>query len=338
MDKLLNDLIHAHGVSGSEEDVREIIMHAIKDHVTGMQIDKMGNLLAIRKGTKPMVMLAAHMDEIGLVSKSISETGRIYFSPVGGIDPLTLIGQRVHLKHGKDGRDVLHGIITTEELVDGNDIYDKTRFSDMFIDTGLGKADLLKKGVNVGIFIDLEQDCGVLGKDNIIYGKSLDDRLGCYILLEVARRLKGKNCEIAFVFTVQEEIGLYGAVTSAYELNPDWAIVVDVVNTYEAKGLRKLGAGPCLTIKDSLMITNKNLNRWITDIAKKKNIPLQNDVSDLGTTDALNISISKGGVPVTVLGVAVKNIHSTAGIADLNDVECAIELLVHLLENPIKKA
>ncbi len=334
IDKLLKDLIHAHGVSGAEEDVRAVIKEAIKGHVSELDTDKMGNLIAIRKGPKPKVMLAAHMDEIGLVVKSISEGGRMHFSPVGGIDPLTLAGQRVHIKLGKD---VMHGIITTEELVDGNDITEKPKLSDMFIDCGLDRQELAKKGLHVGTFVDLEQDSGHLGKENIIYGKALDDRLGCYILLEVARRLRAKACEVAFVFTVQEEIGLYGAVTSTYELNPDWAIVVDVINTYEARELRMIGKGPTLTIKDSLMITNKALNTWILETAKKKNIPVQIDVSDVGTTDALNISISKGGVPSTVLGVAVKNLHSTSGIADLKDVENCIELMVELLRNPLKE-
>ena len=333
IDKLLKDLIHAHGVSGSEEDVRAVIKEAIKGHVSEMDTDKMGNLIAIKKGPKPKIMLAAHMDEIGLVVKSVSDSGRMSFSPVGGIDPLTLVGQRVHIKAG---RDVMHGVISTEELTDGNDIEEKPRISGMFVDTGLDRKELDKKGVRVGTFIDLEQDSGPLGKDNIIYGKALDDRIGCYILLEVARRLKAKSCEIAFVFTVQEEIGLYGAVTSAYELNPDWAIVVDVINTYESKDVRRIGKGPCLTIKDSLMITNKCLNSWIEETAKKKDIPIQLDVTDVGTTDALNISISKGGVPSTVLGVCIKNIHSTAGIADLKDVEACIELLVELLRNPLK--
>jgi len=338
MDKILNDLIHAHGVSGSEEDVRDIIEKEIKPHVSSIQIDKMGNLIAIKKGPKPSVMLAAHMDEIGLVVKSIGDEGRMHFSAVGGIDPATLLGQRVHVKHGSDGRDVLHGVITNEELIDGNDVSRKIKISDLFIDTGLNKEELAKRGVHVGTFVDLEQDSGVLGRDNIIYGKSLDDRLGCYILLEVAKRLRGKTSEIAFVFTVQEEIGLYGAITSAYELNPDWAIAVDVMNTYESKDLRKIGKGPCLTIKDSLMITNKAMNKWILETAQENKIPIQFDVSDLGTTDALNISISKGGVPATVIGVAIKNIHSTASICDLEDVEQAILLIVELLKNPLKKA
>ena len=333
MDKLLKDLIHAHAVSGSEEEVRRIVMENIKPHVTSVDVDKMGNLIAIRKGGRPKVMLAAHMDEVGLVVKSVEESGRMHFTTLGSIDPLTIIAQRVHIKHDKG---VVHGIITTPELVDGNEVYEKTRISDLFIETGLSKQELGKLGITVGTFVDLEQDSGHLGKESVIYGKSLDDRLGCYILLEVASRLKAKTCELTFVFTVQEEIGLYGAITSAYELNPDYALVIDTMNSYESRGLRLIGSGPCLTIKDSLMITNKRLNKWITDVARKRNIPLQMDVSDLGTTDALNISISKGGVPVTVIGIAVKNIHSTAGIVDLNDVEAAIELIIELLKDPLK--
>lgn len=332
MDQLLRDLIHAHGVSGHEGPVREIIEKNIKKYVSEVDVDKMGNLIALKKGKKPRIMLAAHMDEVGLIVKSISSDGRIRFTEIGSIDPLTLVGQRAHIQTENE---VVHGVISTQEMTDGNIIIEKLpQMTDMFIDTGLDKQELEARGITIGNFIDLDQESGVLGNNDTIYGKALDDRIGCYVLIEVAKKLKKNACEIAFVFTVQEEVGLYGAMTSAYELDPDWAIAVDVTNTYESKNLRELGKGPTVTIKDAELIGNPVVNKWIKDAAKRKKIPIQLDVSDMGTTDALNISISKGGVPTASMGVPIKNIHSTVGMASLKDINHLIEVLVELLQKP----
>ena len=182
-----------------------------------------------------------------MIIKSISGDGKIKFTNVGGIDPLTVLGQRAHIQAGED---VIHGVITTMDMIDGNLIEIMPTTNDMFIDTGLTREELQEKGVDIGTFIDLDQESGRLGNKDVIYGKALDDRIGCYALIEVAKRIK-KTCEVAFVFTVQEEIGLYGAVTSAYELSPDMAIAVDVINSYDGRGLRSIGCGPTYTIKDA---------------------------------------------------------------------------------------
>ena len=142
--------------------------------------------------------------------------------------------------------------------------------------------------------------------------------------------------EIFFVFTVQEEVGLYGAKTSSYTIDPDWAIAVDVTDCNDRlpNASKELGGGPTLTIKDEEMISNPSIDDKILEIAKKKKIPIQPDVSDAGTTDAINIAISKGGVPSTVIGVAVRNLHTTTGLAHLDDIDNAITLLTELLKNP----
>ncbi|MBI4896520.1 MAG: M20/M25/M40 family metallo-hydrolase [Candidatus Aenigmarchaeota archaeon] len=331
--KLLFDLMNAKSVSGDESHVRTIIEQQIKKHVDTISVDQSGNLIGIKRGKQPKVMLAAHMDEIGLIVKSIDGDGKIRISMLGGIELLTLIGQRVHIETNKKK---IHGIISTAAMNDGNLMDTFPTREDLFIDTGLTRKELLSYGINVGTFISLEQYNSFLGSKDLIYGKALDDRIGCYVLIELCKKLRTAKNELYFVFTVQEEVGLYGARTSAFNINPDWAVAVDVTNTYEAKQLRLVGKGPSLTVKDAEMIGNPCLNRWITDIAKKLKIPIQPDVSDLGTSDALTISISRGGIPTAMIGVPVRNIHSTIGIASLKDIDNLIRILYALLKDPPK--
>jgi len=330
---LLEKLTNIFGVSGNEENIREMIKDEIKNYVDEVSVDKLGNLIARKKGEAPKVMLAAHMDEIGLVIKSIERGGKIYCSPVGGIEAITLLGERVHIETKKG---IIHGIITTREISDGIYTTKLPKMENLIVDTGLSKRGLKRMDVEVGTYLSLEQEPCFLGSENIICGKALDNRIGCYVLIELAKRLKKIKNEIYYVFTVQEEMGLFGAITSAYIVEPEWALAVDVSETCDSTGeiTKTIGKGPCLTIKDADMIANKCLNDWIRNIAKKKKIPLQLDVSDLGTTDAVSISISRGGVPSSVVSVPVRNLHTATAVAHKKDIENTIKLLEELLKNP----
>ena len=334
IDPLLKKLMEYYGISGSEDEIRHIIVNEVEKYVDEVKVDKLGNVVAHKKGKKPRVMLAAHMDEVGLIVKSIDEKGRIEISEVGGIEPLSIIGQRVHIKIGLKRGQRIHGVVTTPEIIDGQYVDKLPRFEDLFVDTGLSKEQITKLGIRVGTLMLLEQETKTLGNTDLIFGKAVDDRLGCYILLKLAKLMKNSKYDTYFVFTVQEEVGLYGAKTSAYEISPDWAIAVDVINTDEGSGARLVGNGPCVTVKDAAFLGNRCLNSQLEHISKKHKIPVQWDVSDNGTTDALSISLAKGGVPATVVGLAVKNIHSTVGIASMKDVDNAVRLLNELLKNP----
>jgi len=329
---LLEKLINTFSVSGNEEAVRNVIIEEIKNHVDDVFIDKLGNLIAHKKGERPKIMLAAHMDEIGLMAKGIEGRGRITFSPIGGVDPVMLLGERVHIETPKG---IIHGVITCKEVNDGRILERIPRLNDLFVDTGLNKTDLKKLGIEIGTFMALERDLYYLGSDKIICGKAFDDRIGCYILIELAKRLK-ETCknEIYYVFTIQEEIGLVGALTSTYIVEPDWAIVVDVTETEDATGevTKTISRGPCLTIKDAEIIGNEVLNKHIMEIAKKNKIHIQRDVTEEGTTDAASISVTKGGVPCTVLGVCIRNLHTATSVADRRDIEKSIKILEELLK------
>jgi len=334
---LLQKLINAHGISGKEMDVRGIISSEIKKYVDTVRVDKVGNLIAHKKGKGPTVMFVAHMDEVGLIVSKIeddtygkSEDGKIYFRPIGGVEPFTLITQKVAI----DGK--VAGVITTKEMSEGAAIESVPTIDDVYVDTGLTKKELEKKGIEIGSYISFE-DCGycTLGSSNVISGKAIDDRAGCYMLLELAKRLKRYKTNIYYVFTVQEELGLHGAKISTYEVDPDWAIVVDVTDS-NGKTMRT-GEGPYITIKDADMIGNHCINGWLKDVAKKNKIPLQLSVSEFGTTDALKISFSKGGIPTSVVGISVKNLHTSIGMADVRDINNCIRLLELLHKSPPNK-
>lgn len=333
---LLEELLNAFGVSGSEENVRKIILREIKKYFDKIYVDKLGNLIAYKKGKRPKVMLASHMDEIGLIVKNVDPFGRIYFSTIGGIEPLSLLGQRVSVDTTKG---LVYGVITFNDLSNAFEISNpQMKLSDLFIDTGLTQKDLVRIGVRTGDYIFFKRKTINLGSKNILSSKALDDRVGCYILIQLAKKLKSIKNETYFVFTVQEEMGLYGAKTSAYSIDPDWAIAVDVTNAddFAPDSTIRMSHGPCLTIKDAEMLSNRNIDNWIRDLSKKHKIPLQLDVSDFGTTDALNISVTKEGVPSTSINVPVRNLHTTIGMVDRSDIEKTIRLLELLLKNPPK--
>ena len=334
-EKLLFEMLNAPGVSGNEKVIRDLIYKEIKKHVDEIRIDKMGNLIARKKGKKPRVMLAAHLDEIGLIIKKITSKGHIYISPLGGIEPLNLLGQRVQIET-KSKKSAVYGIITTKDLQESIEIEELPLMDEIYVDTGLTKKELEKLGARVGSYAVPIQTATHLGSKNIISGKALDDRLGCYILVDLIKRLKKTKNDIYFVFTVQEEVGLYGAKTSAFQIEPDWGIAVDVTSARdnEKDSSNMIGKGPCVTVKDADMVANRGINDWLSKIAKKKKIKLQWEVSDAGTTDAMRISVSRGGVPSTVVGPAIRNIHSSVEIAHLKDIEDTINLIADLLKNP----
>lgn len=331
--KLLEKLINTSGVSGHEEPVRKLIEREIRGCVDELLVDDLGNLIAHKKGSPPKAMLAAHMDEVGLMAKRIDKRGLIYCSGIGNVHVVPFIGQTVRIETKKG---FLRGVITTKELSAGKELKKVPSIEEVVVDTGLGKKELEKRAVRVGDYLPLEQECEFLGSGDIISGKALDDRIGCFILIEVARRLRRVENEIFFVFTVQEEIGLYGAKTSAFRVEPDWGIAVDTTHANDMfeEPTRFMGRGPCITIKDGELIASRKINDWLIRTAKKWKIPYQLEVSERGTTDATIISVSKAGVPASVLGIPIRNIHTGVSITNRNDIENAIKLLEQLLKKP----
>jgi putative aminopeptidase FrvX len=331
--KLLMRMMEIYGTSGNENEIRKLILKEIRKHVKDVKVDRFGNVIAHKGGAGPKIMLAAHMDEVGLIIRSISEKGNIRCSVIGSLEPVSLIGQRVHM-HGKR---MVHGIATTPEISDDEGLDELPEIEDMIIETGMDKKELKRNGIDVGAFINLEQKSEMFGRK--ITGKALDDRVGCYVLLELARRLKKTKADIYYVFTVQEEIGLYGSQTSLYGINPDMAVVVDMTTADDAKEeaheiTKRLGKGPTITVKDEDIISNLCMDGFLKKLGDRLKIPYQIEVNDEGTTDARIISVSKGGIPTTMMGVPVRNMHTTMGLASLKDIGWLIRLLEAFLKKP----
>ena len=337
---LLRKLIDIVSPSGDEDLVRDLIKKTVKRYVDKIETDNLGNLICRKRGKGPVIVLAAHMDEIGLMISKVDADGYLKITAIGGVDSIALVGQKVQIMNSKN-KVICHGVITFEEVHDGRslDRKDIPPVSELYVDVGLTKEQCKRKGIDVGCYIVPLHHLEFLGDKNVISGKALDDRIGCYILIELARILKRAKAEVYFIFTVQEEIGLYGAKTSIYNLKPDWGIAIDVVSAVDGAvgSTRMLGNGPVITVKDAEMIADKHLNLALEKIAKKLKINLQKDVSSFGTTDATNIMLSKGGTPSTAIGVAVRNIHSTIGISDMRDIEGTIKILYEFLKDPPKK-
>ncbi len=335
--ELLERLINAHGVSGNEGQIREVIRKEITPLVDEVWTDSSGNLVAHEKGRPPRIMLSAHMDEIGLMVREITTNGLLLCAAVGGVNPLAMIGTRVTVEGAKED---VHGLITTREISCGYDVEELPGIDDLAVDTGLSREELIRRGVTVGSFLEPNKQTNWLVHGDMISGKALDDRVGCYVLIEVARQLRKSKQDVFFAFTVQEEIGLYGAKTSAFAIRPRWAIVVDVTPALDlAEDADKstvisVGSGPCLLHMDESFIADAGLNRVILDVADKLGIKLQHEVSSFGTTDATNISTVRRGVPAATVSVPVRNVHSTLEIANRHDVAGAIKLLVELLRKP----
>ncbi len=336
--ELLERLINAHGVSGNENQIRGVIKEAITPLVDEIWTDASGNLIAREKGRRPRFMLCAHMDEIGLMVREITSSGLLLCAAVGGVNPVAMIGTRVTVE---DTNETVHGLVTTRDISCGYDVEEIPGVEELLVDTGLTKDDLVQRGVTVGSFLEPAKETNWLIHGNMISGKALDNRIGCYVLIEVARQLKNSKQDVYFTFTVQEEVGLYGAKTGAFAIRPQWAIVTDVTpaedlaEDADSKGTCiTLGQGPCLLHMDESFIADARLNHAILDVAKKCGVEVQHEVSSFGTTDATNISTVRRGVPSSTVSVPVRNVHSTLEIADRRDVDATIKLLVAMLKNP----
>jgi endoglucanase len=334
LQKLIKELSDAFGVSGNEKPVRDIIQSHIEEHVDEVTSDRMGNLLCKKKGkdNNSALIMAAHMDEIGLMAREVDKYGHIYFSRVGELSKQTLLGQKVHIVGRKKE---IHGVITHKKLHMGEEAESFPEETDLYVDCGISGDELAQMGIGIGSYIVPERKMELLGNGNIISGKALDDRLGCATLIKLAESVSDPEVDIFYMFTAQEEIGMYGAKTSIYGIDATCAIAVDIsfATDHSDSGIM-LGKGPVITIKDSDLIANRSLVDYIIELAKRKRIPYQLEVSDIGTTDALYLSISKGGIPATAVGVPIRNPHSTISIANLKDVKNCTRLLKAFLRNP----
>ncbi len=329
---LIKELVESYGPSGHEDQIRELIQEKINNQVDDIRVDQLGNLIALKKGkdSSKRVMLAAHMDEIGLIATHIDDNGFIRFSNVGGISPYVLLGARVLF----NGETV--GVIDKEGKFD--DI-SKLKHEKLYIDVGSSSKEETEKKVKIGDTASYYRQMDDLG-DRLV-AKSMDDRSGCALLIETINQLKKEPAyDTYFVFTVQEEVGLRGAKTSAYGINPHLGIAVDVTltgDTPEAKRMEvSLGEGPAIKIKDRSLLVHPKVKDLMIDIAEDNSIPYQLEILEFGGTDAGAIHLSQSGVPSGALSIPCRYVHSPSEMIDINDMEYGVQLLLNLLANKCK--
>jgi len=337
--ELLKKLSNAHGLSGSEGNILEIVKEELEGRVDEMYEDRMGNLVAVRKGSDFSVMLAAHADEIGLMVKAIDEKGYLRFVTFGGWYPPTLYNQRVIL-HGSKGSVV--GVLGGKppHKMDEEERKKGVRIDDLFIDIGAtSREEVENLGVEIGTPATFDRDMAELANGRIT-GKAFDNRAGVALLVKTMQEADSPFT-IYGVFTVQEEVGLKGAKTSAYSLNPDCAVATDVTFPGDHPGIElkdvpvEMSKGPIITIADASgrgLIASRAMVKWLKDTAVGKNIPFQLEVGSGGTTDATAIHLERGGIPSTTLSIPTRYIHSPVEVMDVRDVEDGVRLLVEALK------
>ncbi len=332
--ELLKRLSEASGVPGREEGIRALIREALEGQVDELRVDRLGNLIARKKGEGPVVVVAAHMDEIGfLVSHMDEKTGYLRIEPLGGFDPRTLIAKRV-VVHTASGP--LVGLIGTKpvHILTEEEKKKELKVSDLFVDLGL-PGERVKDRVRIGDPVTLRQDFLEVGE--LVSGKALDDRVGVYVGIEALRRLQDHRADVYFVGTVQEEVGLRGARTSAFAIAPEIGVALDVTLACDMPGVQEhqritqLGKGVAIKVKDSASISHPGLVRFLMKLAEERDIPYQMEILPRGGTDAGGLQLAREGAAVVTLSIPTRYVHSVVEAAHKRDIEAAIELLAAFL-------
>jgi endoglucanase len=329
MKSLIKTLVETPGPSGFEYKIRDVIREEISDAADEIRTDALGSLIA-KKGKKSAdglrVMISAHIDEIGLMVTHVTEKGFIRFTNIGGVSPLTCIGGRVLFMDGT------RGVIGVGGVERGK----MPKLSDLFIDVGATSREDCPVGV--GDVCGFERPFMDLG-DRMV-AKSMDDRIAAAIAIEALKQLKDTPHEVHFVFSVQEEVGLRGATTAAFGVDPDVGLAVDVTSSGDTPKISTkmetaLGDGPAIKVRDSSFIADPRVVNWMIKTAKEAGIPYQLEVLTAGGTDGRAIQMTRSGVPAGCLSIACRYIHSPSEMVDTADVENAVKLLVELLSAPI---
>jgi putative aminopeptidase FrvX len=329
----LEKLSNACGVTGRENQARELMIQLMKPYADEITVDKLENVIAIKKGKEksPKIMLAAHMDEVGLMVKTITKEGFLQFTKMGGIDDRILPAQKVTVFTRKGQFPSIIG--SKPPHIQREEERKKVMgFDELFIDVGVeSREEAALLGVSIGDPVGFDVKYVQLGKD-VVIGKAFDNRAGCTAMVETLKLIEKTDYTVCAVGTVQEEVGLRGAATAAFGVDPDVAIALDVTIAGDVPGVRefdtsvKMGKGPTLTISDSGLITHPKVLRWLLDTAEEEKIPCQLESGLLGSTDAARISITRQGIPCGTVSIPTRYIHSPVGMLCLKDIENSAKL------------
>lgn len=339
--KLLKELAEAFGPPGFEDEVRTMVLKKLKGLADEVTIDRLGSVIAIKRATKSnkkvkRVMLAGHLDEIGFVVTFVDKDGFLRLNPLGGFDPKTLIAKRVVVL-GNDGKKYI-GVIGTKpiHIMDAKEREAAVKLKDLFVDLGMSHKQV-SAIIEVGAPVALSQDFLQFG--DLVSCKSLDNRIAVWTLLRTLEALKDRELgvDVYAVFTTQEEVGLRGAIASAYGVEPDLGVAIDVTlacdmpDAREQEQITKLRAGPAIKICDSSSISNPAIVKTMRQIADKKKIPYQLEILPFGGTDAGGIQRSRAGVPVVTMSLPTRYVHTVVEAAAEKDLLAGVRLLTEFL-------
>jgi len=337
--EVLQKLSDGFGVAGFEDEVRETIAGLVSPLVDEVRTDALGNLFAIRrgaatKGKARTLMLDAHMDEVGFMVKWIDERGYLRFAPIGGWDERIVPGHRVVVQT-RDGAK-RHGVIGTAppHILSPEEQKKPIPIDAMFVDVGAtSKEEAAAMGIRIGDPFTIHYSFVEL-RDGYVTGKAFDDRAGCTVLIETARRLaeRALAVDVAFAFVFGEEVGLRGARTAAYQLDPDVALAIEGTIGADMPGVApesqpvRLGQGPAISVADRSIVVSRRMVAALETVAEGASIPYQYKLPTYGGTDAGAIHLSRGGVLSGVISVPCRYIHSPISTLRLDDLEATIRL------------
>jgi endoglucanase len=331
----LKKLSEAVGVTGHEDEVRAIVIEAIADQADEYRVDSIGNVIALKKGdgsSALRVMVAAHMDEVGLMVSHVEKSGELRFVKVGGLDDRILPAKMVWV-----GDDKVPGAIGAKpvHLTERKERNKVIKYNQLVIDIGAGSREEAQKRVKVGDYAAFATEFVELDPNGenwrAVRGKAFDDRAGCAVLIEL---LKTRYpFDLYGVFTVQEEVGLRGARVAAFAVEPDLAFVLEgtaaneIPTKKDVSPSTRMGQGPAITIMDRSFFADRRLVRLLVDTAEELDIPHQFKQPGIGGTDAGAIHRSKEGVPSATVSVPCRYIHSPAAMLRLDDFDHTVKLM-----------
>jgi tetrahedral aminopeptidase len=338
--KLLKQLCEAYGASGYEDEVRDIVVKELKPLCKKVEVDTMGSVIGFKEGKgkkdRKKIMLAGHMDEIGFLVSHVNDKGFLRVSPAGGFDPRTLMAQRVMVL-GK-GKHKLPGLLNIAgkpiHVQSADERKKELQVTDFYVDLGM-PGDEVKKKVEIGDPVIWSRDFLEMG--DCVTCKALDDRAGVYMMIEALRKTKNNTHDIYAVGTVQEEVGLRGATTSAFAVDPDIAVALDVTLAIDTPGgeehgaISQLGKGIAIKIMDSASISDRGLVSQFRALAEKNKIAHQLEILPRGGTDAGAMQRACSGARVITLSIPIRYVHSVNECANKADIEAGIELLAKFL-------
>lgn len=337
--ELLKKLCTCSGISGDETKVRDIIISEIKDYADHIKTDNMGNLIVFKKGLKTpdkKLMISAHMDEVGFMVTYITERGFLKFDQVGGIDRRVVFGKRVTV-----GENSIDGVVGVKpiHLCSEDEKETVPKISDMYIDIGAESREEAERYVSIGDSVcfyspfEINEDAVSLG--TTLKAKAIDDRAGCFIMIELIKSQLEYDC--TFTFVVQEEVGLRGAKTAAYTVDPDYAIVLesttasDIHGCEDSKAVCHVGEGVVVSFMDRSTIYDKEMFKEAFKAAKDIGVKAQVKSAVAGGNDSGAIHTSRGGVRTLALSLPCRYIHSGLSLVSLSDMEDSLKLTKELI-------